>query len=359
MVRWLVLAPIALALVSSPSAAAGSEEMDPELRERARRSVDAGLHYLRGTQAEDGSWSKSVGVTAIALRGFLESHRGYSEVDGAFITRPVAFLLQHVNRDGSIVETNQNRSYSTAVALVALKAANNAEYDEVIRGGQRFLGELQLDEAEGYDPEHPYYGGIGYGGDERPDLTNHYLALEALRTTALDPKSPVWDKALLFLQRCQNRSESNDQAWASNDGGFTYMPGYSPHGGTASYGGAAHAGLIGLLFAGIDRDDPRIRAAHDWIRAHYTLETHPGTQGSVGLYFYYTAFAKTLAAYGEPRIVTTDGEEHDWRSDFARKMLSLQSDDGSWVNSDSARWMEGDKNLTTARIVVALNLALR
>ena len=96
--------------------------MDPTLRKQARRAVDEGLHYLRGAQAEDGSWSNSVGITAIALRAYLESHRGYSETDGAFITRPVAFILQHVNEDGSIGETNQNRSYSSAVALVALQA---------------------------------------------------------------------------------------------------------------------------------------------------------------------------------------------------------------------------------------------
>ena len=71
------------------------------------------------------------------------------------------------------------------------------------------------DEEEGYESDHAYYGGIGYGGDERPDLSNIYMALEGLRATATDPEDPAWDKALAFVSRSQNRSESNDQAWAN------------------------------------------------------------------------------------------------------------------------------------------------
>jgi squalene-hopene/tetraprenyl-beta-curcumene cyclase len=346
-----------LVIPADPAAASGN--MDLELRQRARRSVDAGLHYLRLAQAEDGSWSKSVGVTAIALRAFLESHRGYSETDGAFITRPLSFILAHVNEDGSISETNQNRNYNTAVALVALQATKNEKYAPMIGNAQRFLVGLQVDEGEGYDPTHAYYGGVGYGGDERPDLSNQYMAIEALRATSYDPESPIWEKARVFLSRCQNRSESNDQAWAANDGGFTYMPGSSPHAGTRSYGGMTHAGLISLLFAGVDKSDARVQAAYDWIRANYTLDRNPGRNDASGLYYYYTVFAKSMAAYDEPTVVTTSGETRNWRDDFARKILALQHEDGSWVNAESSRWWEDDRNLITAWMVVALNLATR
>lgn len=334
-------------------------ELDPELEEQGKRAVDAGLHYLRINQADDGSWSGSVGVTALGLRAFLQSHRGYAEKDGAFITRPIAFLLAHVNEDGSISETNQNRNYNTAVCLTALAATENDRYADVIRGGQDFLRALQVDEGDGYESEHAYYGGIGYGGDERPDLSNAYMALEGLRASALDPEDPVWEKALLFVSRSQNRSESNDQEWAGNDGGFTYMPGYSPHKGTESYGGMTAAGLLALLFAGADKDDPRVQAAYDWIRANYTLEENPGaTDGVQGLYYYYNVFAKSMDAYGEPVVTDTDGVEHDWRADVVQKLVELQRDDGSWVNPDSPRWWEGNPHLVTAWSVIALNAAL-
>jgi len=358
--RWHhLLFTVACGLALVQVSPAFAQNMDSDLRSRAQRAVDEGLHYLRGQQAADGSWSNSAGVTALALRGFLESHRGYDESDGAFITRPISFILAHVNDDGSISETNQNRNYNTAVAVVALKALNNPAYDDILRNAQRFLSGLQIDSEDGYEPDHAYYGGIGYGGDERPDLSNAYMAMEALRATALDPASPVWERALIFISRSQNRSESNDQEWAGNDGGFTYMPGFSPNGETGSYGGMTHAGLISLLFAGVDKNDPRIQAAYDWIRANYTLEENPGSIDNQGLYYYYTTFAKSMAAFGEAEITDTNGTVHNWRNDYANKILSLQRPDGSWVNEQSPRWWEGDANLITARMVIGLNLATR
>lgn len=359
MKRLFATAGLLLALGTSFSSQAEEPAMNPDLQSKAKRAVDAGLHYLRGSQAENGSWSNSVGVTALALRAFLESHRGYDEGDGAFITRPVKFILDHVNEDGSISETNQNRNYNTAVAIIALEATGNHEHDQIIANAQSFLKGLQLDQADGYEPDHKYYGGIGYGGDERPDLSNQYMAVEALKTTGLAKDDPTWDKALTFISRCQNRSESNDQEWAGNDGGFTYMPGYSPHGETGSYGGMTSAGLLSLLFAGADRDDPRVQAAYGWIREHYTLEENPGAKDNQGLFYYYNVFAKSMSAYGDPILKDAKGVEHNWRDDLASKLLSMQAGDGSWVNPYSPRWWEGDKNLVTAWSAIALNIAVR
>ena len=218
--KTLILPVCALLLCSG--LASGADGMDAELREKARRAVDGGLHYLRQTQNDDGSWSDSVGVTALGLRAYLESHRGYSEIDGAFITRPIEFLLAHVNEDGSISETNQNRNYNTAVAMTALAATGNEAYDEVLAGAQNFLRRLQIDEGDGYESDHAYYGGIGYGGDERPDLSNAYMALEGLRATALDPEDEVWEKALIFVSRSQNRLQSERRhgiLWRHDGGG--------------------------------------------------------------------------------------------------------------------------------------------
>jgi squalene-hopene/tetraprenyl-beta-curcumene cyclase len=346
-----------LLLVSMSSSAV--EKMDQQIREQAKHAVDAGLHYLRETQREDGSWAGSVGVTALALRAFLQSHRGYNETDGAFITRPVAFLLAHVNDDGSISETEQNRSYNTAVCLTTLAATKNNAYDKVIEGGQKYLKNEQLDPKHGYEQEHRYYGGIGYGGDERPDLSNEYMALEGLQATALDPKDPVWQKALVFVSRSQNRSESNDQSWATNDGGFTYMPGFSPHGGTGSYGGMTHAGLLSLLFAGVDKNDPRIQAAWQWVKENYTLEENPGTPDKSGLFYYYNVFGKSMYAMGEDIVVDGSGTKHNWRNELATKLISLQAEDGSWNNPWSTRWWEGEKALVTAWSIIALNYVTR
>ena len=324
--RHLLAAPACLVL-AAPSARA-EDAMDPQLRRRSVRAVAGGLHYLRGQQAADGSVLKSVGITALSLRAFLESPEKYSESDGPFITRQVDFLLANARSDGSISASLQSTAYNTAVALNALAATKNPKYDAVIAAGRKFLLGHQADEDEGYKPDHPFYGGIGYGGGERPDMSNVYIVLEGLKAASTDPKDPVWQKALVFVNRSQNRSESNDQKWAANDGGFAYRPGSNPpeyENGTASYGGMTAAGLLSLLFAGVDKTDPRVQAAYKWMTANYTLELNPGTSKKHGLFYFYNAFAKVMSAYGEDTFTDGKGQRHNWRNELAQKLLSLQA----------------------------------
>ena len=358
--RHLLAAP-AIAVLAAPPAGA-ADKMDPQLLRRARRAVAGGLHYLRGQQAADGSLLKSVGITALALRAFLESPEAYNESDGAFVTRQVDFLLANVKSDGSISASLQATAYNTAVALNALAATQNPKYDSVIAAARKFLLRHQVDEDEGYKPDHRYYGGIGYGGGERPDLSNVYIVLEGLKATATDPKDPVWQKALVFVNRSQNRSESNDQKWAANDGGFAYQPGANPpeyENGTGSYGGMTAAGLLSLLFAGVDKTDARVQAAYKWMTANYTLETNPGTAKKHGLFYFYNAFAKVMLAYGEHTFTDGKGQQHNWRNELAQKLLSLQAPDGSWSNLDSSAWWEDRPQLVTAWSVIALEHVLK
>ena len=341
-----------------PFSVQSESTMKPELKEKAKQSIDLGLHYLREHQDENGSWSNSVGVTGLALRAYLESPRKYTEADGPFITKPIKFILSQVKPDGSITEAPKDANYNTAVAITALKATNNPAYAKIISDGQNYLKGIQYDERNQHAEDNPDYGGIGYSSNGTPDLSNEYIALEALKTTGVDPNDPVWKKALVFISRTQNNSETNDQAWAKNDGGFIYRPGNSPNGETNSYGGMTHAGLISLLFAGVDKNDPRVQAAHNWIKENYTLEHNPGSLKDQGLFYYYNAFAKSLYAYGDAELTDKTGIVHNWRNDISNKLLSIQAPEGSWVNT-TTRWWEGDKNLATAWSVIALNYAVK
>jgi squalene-hopene/tetraprenyl-beta-curcumene cyclase len=110
----------------------------------------------------------------------------------------------------------------------------------------------------------------------------------------------------------------------------------------------------------VDRDDPRVRAALDWIRSHYTV-THnanmPDQQRMEGYYYYVHVFAKALRAWGEPTLTDADGITHNWREDLCRELLSHQARDGSWVN-EADRWYEGNPHLVTAYAILALQEAL-
>ena len=347
--RHLLVLP-ACAWLALPSAHA-ADNMDPALRRRVVRAVAGGLHYLRGQQAADGSLLGNVGVTALALRAFLESPEKYNESDGPFITRQVEYLLSKARPDGAIAASLQGTAYNTAVAITALAATKNPKYEPVLAAGRKFLAEHQVDEGEGYKPDHPFYGGVGYGGGERPDMSNVYIVLEGLKAGATDPKDPVWQKALVFVNRSQNRSESNDQKWAANDGGFAYRPGSNPaeyENGTSSYGGMTAAGLLSLLFAGADKNDPRVQAAYKWMTANYTLEFNPGTTKKHGIFYFYNAFAKVMSAWGEDGFVDGKGQRHNWRDELAQKLLGLQRPDGSWANAESNAWWEDRPQLVTA-----------
>ena len=354
----LAVALVALSLCTPARAAEG---LDAETRTRAEAAIARGLEFLKTRQAADGDWSKSVGITALAARGYLESPNDGARKFAPAVSAAIKFLLSKRNPDGSISEGKVNSGYNTSTSLTALVATRDPAYADTMRKAQAYLKGIQIDEHEGFHSKQPWYGGIGYSDDERPDMSNQFLALQALRASSLDPKDPVWEKALKFVSRSQNRSESNDEAWAGNDGGFIYMPGMNlpPFRGTESYGTMTSAGLLSLLYAGVDKSDPRVQDAYRWIRNHYTLDYVPGTTRKDGIYYYYFAYAHCMAAYGEATVVDGSGQSHRWRDELAQKLVSLQRPDGSWINQDSPLWWQDNPDLVTAFTVIALDQVLK
>ncbi|MFQ5491813.1 MAG: hypothetical protein ACE5GE_13925, partial [Phycisphaerae bacterium] len=169
------------------------------------------------------------------------------------------------------------------------------------------------------------------------------------------------------------RALSNDLAFAagSKSGGFIYTPvngGESKAGEETvdgkrqlrSYGSMTYAGFKSLLYANMGRDDPRVKAALDWIRDHYTLTHNPNmpqTRTLQGLYYYYYVFAKAFSAWGQERITDSAGTVHPWASELCRTLKERQRPDGSFVNS-ADRWMEGNPYLVTGYAVLALQEAV-
>lgn len=351
------------------------ENLPPDLRMQVEKSIDRGLAYLRSAQEADGGWTEQYGpaVTAIVATGFA-ADRNHGP-DHPVVKRAVASLLRYEQADGGIYERQQNlHNYQTSVALSFLATLPGSEHRSRIARAQQFLTTLQYEDSESIDRANPWFGGAGYNDRKRPDLSNTQMMLQALHDSGLDKSDPVYQRALVFISRCQMNRETNDQPFADqySDGGFIYT---SADGGESkasekiaegqamlqSYGSMTYAGFKSMIYCNVGRDDPRIKSAYEWIRRHYTLDKNPGMPGKraqEGLYYYYHVFAKALHAWGDPVVIDMREKPNNWRVDLCRKVISLQRKDGSWVN-EADRWLEGDPNYITGLTILTLQTAMK
>ncbi len=385
--------PFLLSLALAATGAAAETTGEPELlpgetpEDRARnislkleieRSIERGVGFLEAIQSEDGSWGNMPlpALTALPAHAILGDPRfrrgeGVEVPDSA--RKALDLVLSHQQESGGIY-TRGLASYNTSIAIMALLAADDPAYHDAIRTARAFLVQQQNWIGEPGDTSDPVSGGIGYGNSlPHSDLSNTHLALEALyhsRVLVEDegPDTPDldWDAALTFISRTQNLPETNDQPWASDieseRGGFIYTPVESkageftlPGGGTGlrSYGSMTYSGLLSLIYADVDSDDPRVIAAKEWLERHYSLDENPRL-GYQGLFYYFHTMAKALTAAGVRELNTADGRSVDWKQELALRLFDLQRTDGSWVNEGSARWMEDDGSLVTAYALLTL-----
>jgi squalene-hopene/tetraprenyl-beta-curcumene cyclase len=339
--------------------AATAHAADPDRSAIIRK----GLHYLTAAQAEDGSFSARVGVgpTAMAVLAML---RNGQAVNDPTVAKGLAYLEKAVQANGGIYQANSRvPNYETCVALLCLKEANkDGRYDEKIKKADGYVRSVQWSDKDSSDFN---YGGAGYrpGSKSRPDLSNTSSMIDALRAAGTPEDEEALKRAAIFVSRCQNlETEHNTTPLAAkvNDGGFYYaltvdQRGNSggPQGGLRSYGSMTYSGLKSLLYAGVAKDDPRVKAAVAWIQKHYDLKNNPG-MGEAGLYYYYHTFAKALDALGQSELEDGKGAKHDWRSELTAELANRQKSNGSWVNSNE-QWMENDPNLATSFALLALS----
>lgn len=330
------------------------------------------IEFLR-TKGQDssGAFTEKSGpaITALVLTGVLSNGHGASE---PFVAKSLKYLETFIQPDGGIYKpSSAHQNYETSIAVMAFAAANNdGRYDAVIKKADAFLKKLQWDETEEKNKEDVFYGGAGYGNSKRPDLSNTSFFIEALKSAGNDADSQAIQRALVFVSRCQNlESEHNTTEFAakSPDGGFYYTPanggssmaGKEESGALRSYASMTYAGLKSMIYAGVKKDDKRVKAAMAWLKKNYDLKTNPGMDKAgpgmdqAGLFYYYQTIAKCLEAYGEDKFVDASGKEHDWRAEIIAELAQRQSEDGSFVNTQ-ARWMEGDANLVTGYALLAL-----
>ena len=366
------LAKLLIALFAALLPLQASFGQTPDETSQVDTVAQKAIAYLKSTglNSENGSYSEFAGpaVTALVTTAMLKHGE---KVDDADIAKSLEYLKTFIQPDGGIYKPNSiYKNYETCLAILCFAEANaDGRYDELIKKAAGYTQGTQWAEGRQVKESDDRFGGFGYGKHARPDLSNTSYAIDALVAAGVDPDSVEMQRVLKFVSRSQNlESEHNKLPFAAKAdkdsvGGFIYTPSgggetkvesASVGGGLRSYGSMTYAGLKSMLYAGVDQDDIRVQAAIDWIRMHYNLKNNPG-MGPEGLYYYYHLFAKALDAVGQDTFVDAEGVTHNWREELLAELASRQADDGSFTNQASDRWMEGDPNLVTGYVLLALS----
>ncbi len=340
-----------------------------DLEAKRELAVQRGLKYLAEQgQADDGTFTAQAGsgLTSLAI---LAALRNGADVDDPMVAKGLKAMEKFVQPDGGIYGGGRLKNYETCIAIVTLAAANrNGRYDQILQNAKKFVTEMQYGSAGDRDESDPWYGGSSYSGSGRPDLSNTGYMIEALKALDAGANDPAIQRALKFVSRCQNLdNQFNDTPLAPlvNDGGFYYEIPSEPvepkendervtaNGGLRSYGSMTYTGLKSMIYAGLTDTDPRVKAATQWIKDHYSVTENPG-MGDAGLYYYYHTFGAALKARGADTLTDAEGKLHNWKHDLIQALADAQQADGSWTN-ENTRWFENDKNLSTSFALIALS----
>jgi squalene-hopene/tetraprenyl-beta-curcumene cyclase len=375
---------LGLILTVLPAMLAGAASADKaKAIADGKRVVDRALKYLVSQQKADGSFQRSdrepPAVTALVLQGLARSPSFGPKSEP--VHKAVGYVAGVQQANGGIYK-DMLANYNTAIAVSALASLDDPAQKERIDRAVGYLKGVQFSDAiagaNGAKIDPSLAGGWSYGGTRggAPDVSNTAIVLDALHDSGLKPTDPAYQNAIKFLSKLQNNSETNPAKWAGNDGGFIYNPGRNGEGNSAagefttpdgkralrSYGSMTYAGLKSMIYAGLSKDDPRVKAAWGWVESHWTLDEHPGMReagadtAKDGIFYYYTTLAKALAVYGEPVITDKAGQPHDWRQELIAKLASIQKEDGSFVGQP--KWMEDSPTIATAMATLAVETAV-
>ncbi len=349
-----------------------SEEPTEEERaawEKTRLEMSAfGAEYLRRNQEECGGWTteKGIGTSLVVLLGLL---RAGCPMDDPAVERGFDYVLRAVQADGGIYTPGGHIPvYESCLALSLFAFAKSRfgtdRFDAILENGETFVRGQQYSEENGTSPDDKAYGGLGYSKKSRPDLSNTQFFVDTLRDMGADFNDAAIQRAVTFVERCQNfPAEGEGEAAPADDddaGGFFYTcmtnenpAGQETDGGLRSYGSITYAGLKSLIYAGLTESDPRVEAATGWIRRNYSTTKNPGL-GLRGLYYYYHTMSRTMDVLGGDYFADDAGVSHFWKGELIEVFARRQRPDGSWANSNPM-WFESDPNLVTGYALIVLS----
>ena len=351
------------------------------------KSVKRGLDWLFAQQGADGGWhSKTYGqlkdgasVTALALYATSFCAKDLRQKHATAIERGFAFLELGLKKRGTIASPDGSLDFPTYASALWLSGLTRLGLDTLTSQRARVIDYLlgaQVAESRGFETKSPSYGGWDFLGlSDAQGITTgtnisvtRYVLRGFIDETEWQ-RASNGSKSLTVLQQMQQAmrwGKAYVLRCQQADGGFAFTPepaslnnkaAYSDAELTRprSYGTATCDGVLALLACGLKPEDEPVAKAIAWLAKRPGLEGVPGFEGlpaedgwDRGLRFYYYAALSDVLRYFPL-------SERDARQEaLIKHVVSLQKDDGSWVN-ESDRMRENDPLIATALAIVALS----
>jgi squalene-hopene cyclase-like protein len=357
--------------------------------------------WLVSQQDDKGAWKAgppgkeqpSIAYTGLIVSALAEAPGDLRAKYRPAIDKGVGYITSKQNADGSFGEGPAGgyyKVYTTSISLMALSLAAPDKKD-AIGNARGYIKNNQLKEG-------PDKGSLGYGDKEPkfvdgklvekssiPNLSTTGFAAEGMARSGLPKDDAFWKLCIEYVQKCQNNSETNNDPQflarlkekglsVGDDGGLFYAadPGDLKAGTVKitdktiikSYGSMTYDGIKTYLYSGLPKDDPRVKAALDWVRKNYSVDAHPGFAFDekrthlMGLFYYYLLMARAFDALGEKTFTTFDGKVHKWANELGEQLLKVQKDEKMWVN-ENMRWQEDSPVLVTSYVLNVLNAVMK
>ncbi len=305
-------------------------EMTPELA----RSIERGLAFLASSQNEDGSFGRGrygrhVGIAALSALAFMADGNlpGRGRY-GEQVSNALDYVLANKSESGLLAaESTTGPMYGHGFATLFLGEVygmnpnDSRVRDALVRAIDLILNSQNDEGGWRYNP-------VPYDADVSVTICE-VMALRSARNAGIKIPKDTIDRAVRYVRDCQNA-----------DGGFRYMrqPGTSAWPRTA-------AGVSSLFYAGIYEDDS-IERGLIYLNNNAVLAGVGGPQSQA--HYFYGQYYSTQAMY-----LAGGAWWEQWWSRVRDELISLQSDDGSWVDHQAG------ESYATAMALIVLQMPNR
>ena len=315
-----------------------------ELDAAQRKAVAAGLAWLAQHQGADGSFGgmglgKHAGITALGALAFMEAgnlpNRGQY---GENVARALRFVLNSCQESGLIVsDDSQSPMYGHGFATLFLGEVYGMTGDDAVKEKlQKAIALIERSQSTQPGNDGGWrYQPVPYDADISVTICQ-VMALRAARDAGIYVHPATMDKAIKYVQACQNP-----------DGGFSYMARMG--GGSQSGFGRSAAGVASLYYAGhfqgndLDRGLKYLKQYTPARGAHAV----PGeAMENEGNYFYGNYYAM------QAMFLAGGAYWADWYPAVRDQMIARQGSAGNWSG-------EYSEDYCTAMALIVLQMPNR